>query len=234
MRSASWIEFLITFGIFIFIIIYLFQQINIYRTNYLSSMNSIIYFQEGFLISFLSNYNINVSNYVLDDKYYSLYYIIKNPVLIFLYNNNYTCRLNGYGSICLYYNSSGEKLEIKQVTFSKNLGSSITILLYEDNNDLLFNNTFNNVTLLCVPIYKSTYIYERALYECVISLYGNSTVVFYPVNDIKISNYNSILNLYYDNQQIYNPLSAEKTSFYTYYSFSYDNGILYYDYINIE
>lgn len=232
MRSVSWIEFIITFGVFLFIIIYLLQQVILYRASYLQSLNNIIFFQEGSLISLLSNYNssnVTLYNYVSNNINYDYFHIINIPAFIDLFTNNYICNQN---SFCIMYNSSNEKLEFYQ-NAQNSYKSQIFVILYQSGSSILYNDSIGSISSYCYPIYESSYFFNRSIYYCIINMNGTAELILYPVDGLEISSYKSTLDIYYNNNEIYNPEENLFSGYYTYYSFLYKDGILYYSNILI-
>jgi len=183
MRGISWIEFLITFSIFlaIFIILYL-NLYNIY-IKFSSDREYVESFQE-FLIA--SYYYLETRNYYSFKSFYSFFnknfVDISYPVFIFLNDSITSCS----NCITLYYNYSDSSINFIQ-NVSYNYQTLINVYLIS----LGELNTVGNIRCLdYLPM--GNYIIK----ECSLNLTGNSFVKVYPVkNIVYISTVSSFVNL---------------------------------------
>jgi len=182
MRGISWIEFLITFSIFLAIfVIFYFNLYNIQVKLY-SDREHINNFQE-FLIA--SYYYIETRNYSLFKSFYSSFnknFIdISFPVLIVLNGSITNCS----NCITLYYNYSDNSINFVQ-NVSHNYQTLISFYLISLGN----LSTVGNIRCLdYMPM--SNYVIK----ECSLNLTGNSFAKVYPVkNIIYISTVSSFVN----------------------------------------
>jgi len=209
MRGISWIEFLITFSIFLAIfIIFLLKLYNI-QTKLISDREYIERVQEFFISSY---YYIETRNYSSIKSFFDFFnknfVDLSFPVLLVL-NDSIT---NCFNCITLYYNYSDSSINFLQ-NVSYNYQTLINVFLIS-----LGNMSFilNNSNMTC---YNYLPIENYVVKECSLNLTGNSTAKVYPVkNIVYISTISSFVNLsLYNNtiqlSKITSPLVATGGSF---------------------
>jgi len=183
MRGISWIEFLITFSIFlaIFAILYL----NLYNIHVkLSSDREYVKNFQEFLIA--SYYYLETRNYSSFKSFYNFFnknFIdISSPVFIVLNDSITNCS----NCITLYYNYSDSSINFMQ-NVSYNYQTLINIYLISLGN----LSTVGNIKCLdYLPV--GNYVIK----ECSLNLTGSSFAKVYPVkNIVYISTVSSFVNL---------------------------------------
>jgi len=206
MKGISWIEFLITFSIFLAIFIIFFFNLYSIQTKLISDREYVNRFQEFFISSY---YYIETRNYSSIKSFFDFFnknFIdLSFPVLIVL-NDSVT---NCFNCITLYYNYSDKSINFLQ-NVSYNYQTLINAFLISLGNLNMVGN---------IKCYDYLPIENYAIKECSLNLTGNSTVKVYPVkNIIYISTISSFVNfsLYNNTIQlsgITSPLIATGGSF---------------------
>ncbi|BBL45593.1 hypothetical protein MJ1_0432 [Nanobdella aerobiophila] len=189
MKSQSWIEVLLTLGIFIYLFIYVFTDfisgLNSY-TNYLSDISK---FQGLYLDSFYFSNNYNENQiYNITGIPFSYSY---TPSVIFLSTNYYVCN----NCVEIYYNNAGSYINIYESSNS-NITSFLSFFIFSNNN---INYSLSDGSIYCSNYYNiSIYsIYYRSLLFCDLYLYQNGNInISSTYNSIILSNYLSLLDLY--------------------------------------
>ncbi|MEM5821171.1 MAG: hypothetical protein QXP34_02510 [Candidatus Aenigmatarchaeota archaeon] len=170
MRAISWIEFLITFFVFIIIFYILFDNLRILIFNTRSQVSEVDYFQKFLIGSYyyiqtedmgkMSSLFINLSKYV------SNYETLEFLVLPIEYESCFNC-------LYAYYNFSDKSVNIVQNT-SVQVFSRIDLKLVVNKS---FYNITNNSDARCL-IYLD--LDDELVIFCSIYFYGNSSIKIYP------------------------------------------------------
>ena len=190
-RSVSWIEFLITLGIFILIILWIFNRFIIFTHTLSKQFQEFSSFQESIAIAsyLLSFKNLSVTNYTEVRTFMKKRY--KNP--IFRYRETpYVIFLKEYPkptcSNCVefFYNTSRGCYELYQNSTINTL-TTVGIILYSYNFPTIFK--INNPQVICynflnVSIVKLGNI--RTFRYCDIILYKNTGVFLCNINNLII------------------------------------------------
>jgi len=206
MRSISWIEFLITFSIFLAVFIIFYLDLYNIQVKFISDREYIDEFQEFFISSY---YYLETRNYSSLKSFFNLFnknFIdISFPVFIVL-NDSIT---NCFNCFTLYYNFSEGSINFLQ-NVSYNYQTLINVFVISTGS----LNTMGNV-----KCYDYLPIENYVIKECSLNLTGNSTVKVYPVkNLVYISTMSSFVNFsLYNNtiqlSRVASPLIATGGSF---------------------
>lgn len=231
MRSAIWYEFLLTFAIFIGIILYLYNLFYTGLSNVIVQISSIYSMQKLFIASYFLLYGYNLSYITQSIAYNTIFvpYISYNyyPKAIYLSNLNYVCT----NALCFYYYPSNSTVSIVQNTYNQNIGSSFYISLYSKSPMLFSVYKSGNVLYNCNSQYNVTYQYfiYRNFITCYVSMYGNSSISFYPAVDIAIlDSLKTPLNVYSGNLSLNKQTYEVRKNIYSLPIFYYYNqSILY-------
>jgi len=206
MRDISWIEFLITFSIFLVIFIMFYQDLYNIQMKFISDREYLDEFQEFFISSY---YYLETRNYSSFETFFN--YFNKNftdisfPVFIVL-NDSIT---NCFNCFTLYYNFSDSS-----INFLQNASYNYQTLV-----DAFVISTGNLNTVGNVNCYNYLPIENYVIEECSLNLTGNSTAKIYPVkNVIYISTISSFVNFSLYNttiqlSRVVSPLTAMGGSF---------------------
>jgi len=206
MRSISWIEFLITFSIFLAIFIIFFLNLYSIQTKLISDREYVNRFQEFFISSYYYIETRNYSSIKLFFDFFNKNFIdLSFPVLIVLNDSITSC----FNCITLYYNYSDRSINFSQVV-PYNYQTLINVFLISLGN----LNTIGNI-----KCYDYLPIENYVIKECSLNLTGNSSVKVYPVkNMVYISAISSFVNLsLYNNtiqlSKVTSPLTVAGASF---------------------
>ncbi|MEM1688233.1 MAG: hypothetical protein QXM04_02505 [Nanopusillaceae archaeon] len=194
MRSISWIEFLITFFVFIIAFYMLFNNLTFVIFNSKSQAADVNYFQK-FLISsyyYIQKGEINMikSLFINLNTSLSNYEILE---FLILPQKNISC----FNCLYAFYNLSDESINIVQSS-SINIHSKIDLKLIV--NKMFFNFT-NNSEIRC---FNYLDLMDELIIFCSISLYGNSSVKFFPAKNYVYFNLIDSFLDFYDGERYYN------------------------------
>jgi len=226
MRSQSWIEVLITLAVFLYVIIYIYQDMVNGLSQYSSGLYKISEYQKLYTSSFYFSQFYNpqiVYNYT--NFSFSYYY---TPDVIFLSTNPYICN----NCIEFFYNMSSNNIEIIQNS-NINVSSILQVYIYGTTQNISITN--NSAYYNCNNYLSSTFfgVYTRTYLYCNFNLIGNSSI-YINTNEkfLIINNYNTVLYLYNGNKIVGLPnilMNIYPTVYLNY--FQYFNGSI--DYISL-
>ena len=190
MRSQSWIEVLITLAVFLYIIIYIYQDIVNGLSQYSSGLYKISEYQKLYIGSFyFSQFYDSQIVYNYTNFSFSYYY---TPDVIFLSTNPYICN----NCIEFLYNMSSNNIEIIQNS-NINLSSILQVYIYGITQNISITN--NSASYNCNNYLSSSFfsVYTRTYLYCNFNLIGNSSI-YINTNEkfLIINNYNTVLYLY--------------------------------------
>ncbi|MEM4758010.1 MAG: hypothetical protein QW184_02565 [Nanopusillaceae archaeon] len=170
MKAISWIEFLITFFVFIIIFYILFDNLRVLIFNIKSQVSEVDYFQKFLISSYyyiltediekVKSLFINLSRYV--SNYETLEFLVV-PI------KDRSC----FNCLYAYYNFSDKSVNIVQNT-SVQAFSRINIKLVVNKN---FYNVTRNSDAKCL-LYLD--LDEELIIFCSVYFYGNSSIKIYP------------------------------------------------------
>jgi len=190
MKSQSWIEVLITLAVFLYIIIYIYQDIVNGLSQYSSGLYKISEYQKLYISSFyFSQFYDPQIVYNYTNFSFSYYY---TPNVIFLSTNPYICN----NCIEFLYNMSSNNIEIIQNS-NINLSSILQVYIYGITQNISITN--NSASYNCNNYLSSSFfsVYTRTYLYCNFNLIGNSSI-YINTNEkfLIINNYNTVLYLY--------------------------------------
>ena len=190
MKSQSWIEVLITLAVFLYIIIYIYQDIVNGLSQYSSGLYKISEYQKLYISSFyFSQFYDSQIVYNYTNFSFSYYY---TPDVIFLSTNPYICN----NCIEFLYNMSSNNIEVIQNSYI-NVSSILQVYIYGITQNISITN--NSASYNCNNYLSSSFfsVYTRAYLYCNFNLIGNSSI-YINTNEkfLIINNYNTVLYLY--------------------------------------
>ena len=190
MKSQSWIEVLITLAVFLYIIIYIYQDIVNGLSQYSSGLYKISEYQKLYISSFyFSQFYDSQIVYNYTNFSFSYYY---TPDVIFLSTNPYICN----NCIEFFYNMSSNNIEVIQNS-NINVSSILQVYIYGITQNISITN--NSASYNCNNYLSSSFfsVYTRTYLYCNFNLIGNSSI-YINTNEkfLIINNYNTVLYLY--------------------------------------
>ncbi|MCG2882775.1 MAG: hypothetical protein L7G81_00495 [Candidatus Nanopusillus sp.] len=190
MKSQSWIEVLITLAVFLYIIVYMYQDIVNGLSQYSTGLYKISEYQKLYTSSFyFSQFYDPQIVYNYTNFSFSYYY---TPDVIFLSTNPFICN----NCIEFFYNMSSNSIEIIQNS-NINVSSILQVYIYGTTQNI--NITNNSAYYNCDNYLSSSFfsVYTRTFLYCNFNLIGNSSI-YINTNEkfLIINNYNTVLYLY--------------------------------------
>lgn len=211
MKSISWLEFLITFFIFIIVFYVLFDNLRLLILNAKTQLKYLDSFQK-FLIS---------SYYYIEFGEINKMKTLLNTLNTFLENLEYlefmivsTFNKNCFNCIYLYYNFSEKSINIVQTSFLAHRSRLDIKLIVNKSFYIVTNNSDTKCN-------KYLELDEENIIFCSINLYGNSSVKIYPSkNYILFNHIDSSLSIY-DGYNFYKSPRQQKIPLYIGKSFEF-------------
>lgn len=187
MKAISWIEFLITFFIFIIIFYLLFDNLRILISNTKLQASYVDYLQKGVLSSYyyIQTKEIDQISFILSKLNH---FLISQEYLEFIELSPSSNRC--FNCISIYYELLDKSINIVQ-NASLAHRSRLNVKIITDKK---FYNLTNNAEIKC-----STYLdlKDELILLCSIYLYGNSSVKIFPAkNYVYFSLIDSYLSIY--------------------------------------
>lgn len=202
MKGVNWIEFLVSFGIFTIIVIFIFNFILGSYSNILQNFLTVDSFQRFLYISLIKIKGLEFIQPVYFEEFYT-------PIILFLDNSTTSCN----NCISIYYNTSGKYVVIKQ---NGNYNSNLEFIVFSYGN-------FSNSGGSCMDYIDLIDLPNRNLsvYLCKISLNNNDIFYFYNVEPyLIIQDIRTTLFIYNGGYNIYkiSSVASPYSNFYFIYS----------------
>ncbi|MGC9079271.1 MAG: hypothetical protein ACP5G1_00865 [Nanopusillaceae archaeon] len=227
MKSQHWIEFLVTFIIFLIVLLTFTMSWIRSLSSFSVDISRIDNFQKILLGTFYytNGYDIKYASNILNYPFI----LVSKPSVIFVNYKYYPCT----NCIEIYYSNDNQSINIVQITLIKNLNSSVNFYIFNFFSEL--NYTTNNATLNCRNIYGSVFsyygIYYRSFYYCNAILSNNASISILTGNNLLgFTDYKSSLYIYNGEKMIgyptyltYFSTISDYISFFTYFN----NSIIY-------
>ena len=209
-RAISWIEFLITFGVFVAVVIWIFKGFITFVHTLSRQFEEFTYLQESIAVaSYILSYpNVSSVDYTtakafIGRVYRNLVFKYREvPYVIFLKKqySKPTCT----ECIMFYYNTTNSCYEL-YVKSPRNESSILSVILYSQGNPVI--NSINNAQIVCYDFLNVSIVKlgsVRSFKYCDIIMYKDSGVCLCNVNDLLIvDRYQSNLDFYLGRDYIF-------------------------------
>jgi|GEM_PF-1549904 len=219
-KSVSWIEFLITFAIFMFILITLFSQYTTQYRNLIRDVPKLFGIQKAMtvmlLYSFYNNTIEEIQEFLKKNYETTYFYITTKPVVIFI--KNAECDIYNDNSIAICYNKTNDALEIVQRSYIQTK-SYLTISMLSSSNKEI---NANNANYTCINYSYAILGKQKEYLHCDFELIDNSSITIRNIYDILIlTSFSSILPLYIGKEPIRDPFTLPpiQATYYTFVTF---------------